>query len=158
LVSLALGQEKPWHSYCPRTTSHDKVQSTRNFSLPLLSDLAGFPPVIRLVQQQQEKNASLSLEQMIETALPNVCLALVAYLVLTHGVVLPLLRQTSESSSRTSVASPLGVVDTREQEVASSWNTDNSKSRSWVFVSTMKLFTMLYLTVNVGAKLETKGW
>ena len=83
--------------------------------LPFLSLLAGVPPYIRLLQQQQQQGGHdnmaaalhhlpLSLSSIAQAVVPNILLALSAMAALAWGVVVPLLRQQSNQSARTSVA------------------------------------------------------
>jgi prolyl 4-hydroxylase len=78
---------------------------SRLWPLPLLSLFAGIPPVLHLMEEQP----TLPLVDTIRVALPNVAVALAASGVLAYGVVLPLVRQIAQLSSRTSVAVALNT-------------------------------------------------
>jgi hypothetical protein len=81
------------------------LDASRLWPLPLLSLFAGIPPVLHSMEEQQ----ALSLVDVIQVAVPNAVIALSASGTLAYGVVLPLLRQLSKRSSRTSVAVALNT-------------------------------------------------
>jgi hypothetical protein len=75
--------------------------------LPFLSLGAGIPPLIRY---SQEHDASFpSMDELAAIYLPPVLVALASSFLLAFGVVLPLVRNFSVSSSRTSVAVALNL-------------------------------------------------
>lgn len=86
------------------------LQLSKLWPLPLLSLLAGLPPYIRL-QQAQQSASSLSIDQILSAVVPPIGMALLASLVLAFAVVLPLIRQVSSTSSRTSEAIALNLDD-----------------------------------------------
>ena len=81
------------------------LELSKLWPLPLLSVGAGIPPLIRLQQQQQlSPDDGVTLNQILETVLPPITLAMVASIALAYGVILPLIRKVSSGSSRTSEA------------------------------------------------------
>eukprot|EP00522_Entomoneis_paludosa_P005778 CAMPEP_0172455142 /NCGR_PEP_ID=MMETSP1065-20121228/11914_1 /TAXON_ID=265537 /ORGANISM="Amphiprora paludosa, Strain CCMP125" /LENGTH=353 /DNA_ID=CAMNT_0013207599 /DNA_START=31 /DNA_END=1092 /DNA_ORIENTATION=+ len=107
------------------------LSAAKLWPVPFLSLLAGVPPVIRLMQARSNE-PNIPLDQILSAALPNVAIAVLASAVLAYGVVLPLLRKTSASSSRTSVALALNqpedydaiqpLVDRIVQVTGHSWD------------------------------------
>ena len=79
---------------------------SRLWPLPLLSLMAGIPPVIHLVAEEQDAVPTLDL---LQVAVLNIAAALAMSGGLAYGVVLPLLRHLSQQSSRTSVAVALNT-------------------------------------------------
>ncbi|KAL7581234.1 hypothetical protein ACA910_006012 [Epithemia clementina (nom. ined.)] len=86
------------------------LNAEKLWPLPFLSLLAGVPSVVRQYEQQQQSMSTqmegsvLSWGKVIGAALSLVIVALIGSLLLAYGIVLPLLRQVSAASSRTSVA------------------------------------------------------
>lgn len=79
---------------------------SRLWPLPLLSLLAGIPPVIHVFAEEPQ---AVSFSSFVQMAVPNIATALAMSGILAYGVVLPLLRQISKHSSRTSVAVALNT-------------------------------------------------
>ena len=75
--------------------------------LSLLSLAAGIPPLVRFYAENESEFPSM--DQIVTICLPPVVLAFAGSLVLAFGVVLPLIRKFSESSSRTSFAMALNL-------------------------------------------------
>jgi len=85
------------------------LDSSKLWPLAILSVLAAVPPVYRLFEalassDGSESAATVNLSQIISAGLPNVVIAGLASTLLAFGVVLPMMRTVSASSSRTSDA------------------------------------------------------
>ena len=79
------------------------LEVSKLWPLGILSLLAGLPPLFRLPE--------LSLDAIVTAAVPPILLFLTVSLGLAYGVVLPLIRQQSATSSRTSEAMALNLED-----------------------------------------------
>jgi len=77
------------------------------WALPLLALGAGVPPYLRLLQRDNVP----SLSSIVQAVVPNVFIALLVMAALAWLVVLPLVRQQSNQSSRTSVAAALNLEE-----------------------------------------------
>jgi len=103
---LEQGQQRTLTLSNPPQVSLD---SSKLWPLPFLSLLAGVPPILRTTRQEEISN--MSLDQILITAAPNVCVALLVSALLAYGVVLPLLRLQAQSTARTSVALALNLEE-----------------------------------------------
>eukprot|EP00980_Cylindrotheca_fusiformis_P012694 scaffold3103_cov136-Cylindrotheca_fusiformis.AAC.32 len=80
--------------------------------LAILSILAGVPPLIRYCSNQETNVLpTLLASELLPIVLPPILGAFVGSLVLAYGVVLPLIKQFSNTSARTSVAMALNEED-----------------------------------------------
>ena len=80
------------------------ISISKLWPLPILSFLAGIPPVIRLfTEKEYSSDINISMNQIIQAALPNVAIAAVASVMLTL-LTFQLIRKVSSESSRTSDA------------------------------------------------------
>lgn len=73
------------------------LQLSKLWPLPILALGSGIPPYLRLEDHS-------SLERIVSAVVPNIMAALTCMGILAYAVVLPLVRNRSQSSSRTSVA------------------------------------------------------
>lgn len=78
---------------------------SRLWPLPFLSLGATIPPILRLLEGQQ----NIQFTDIFQAALPNFVIAIISSGILAFGVVLPLMRNISNQSSRTSVAVALNT-------------------------------------------------
>ena len=97
----ALPESRPMTRSNPPEVSLD---ATKLWPLPILSLVAGIPPVYRLIEASSLNETPVTLGQIFQAALLNVAIAGAISTLLAFGVVLPLVRKIATSSSRTSVA------------------------------------------------------
>jgi len=90
------------------------INIAKLWPLPLLSLVAGIPPVLRLVQVPRGEGVTLSLSDYLHAALPSIAVALTFSLALAFGIVLPLIRTISNASGRTSAALALNQLEDME--------------------------------------------
>lgn len=110
----------------PMTKSNPPAVSldlSKLWPLPFLSLAAGIPPVVRLFVDTNNNGetssshssivSSISINEILSAALPNIAIALTVSGFLAFGLVLPLLRWYSASYSRTSYAMALNQPATK---------------------------------------------
>jgi 2OG-Fe(II) oxygenase superfamily len=86
------------------------LEASKLWPLPLLSLLAGIPPIVKLLDEPFQ-HESIALEQALSVMLPPIALALCATIALAYGVVLPTIQKLSSTSSRTSEATAFNLEE-----------------------------------------------
>lgn len=81
------------------------LDASKLWPLPLLSLVAGVPPYVRVLEQGRD----LNLPEVLSDILPSIGISLTVMGALAWLVVLPLIRNVSDSSARTSVATALNL-------------------------------------------------
>ena len=79
--------------------------------LPLLSIGFGIPPLIHNIQNYGLFSGNNSFEQVAWDVLPSILGSFVVSLGIAYGVIVPLIRKFSDTSSRTSIAMALNLED-----------------------------------------------
>ena len=87
------------------------LDTSKLWPLPLLSIGFGIPPLIHNIQNYGLFSGTNSLEQVAWDVLPSIVGSFVASLGIAYGIIVPLIRKFSDTSSRTSIAMAFNIEE-----------------------------------------------